>query len=1690
MRIKILCLIVGLLLFSLIPAQAAQRAETVVLVNSASSNYTDAQRYILPYLDHFGLPYTLLDISKTVVTSAIGDYALIVIGHRGLDPNLQYLTTTEQANISSAVRLGSGLVNFDNDLTPNGTSARYQFIQDIFGFSYRPVVNATGVQLASNAPQHYIAALHQAGDGYAIGTMTTSGITAPAGVQVLASFQSVNQPFLSVTNYSLGRAIQWASYQWMDSSLWGPIRGLDDLVWRGMVWAARKPFVMQGMPNFVTMRVDDSQGGFWWVKIANEFQLKPWLGLFYNSISSADIVDLSALVNAKSATASVHAFSNGNFFYYDHRWAADFSDSVIAANFQDATAWHTANNIPISKFLAPHYYEIGTNVFGNLQNWGIEFLGLPTVPGSLYSSSWTMLGPYRLYESPGKSDDNTRPFSYLDYLSVPGHPEFANKFFNALTEIRDDAGYEWYPDNDVAATIGKGTRQVKRALDSMTVATLFTHEYYIQSINLNNWRSILGGITGNVASYSPQYVTMDYAAQYARAKHNSKIASSIYEPTTQILTTTLSGSTDIQTQYYFFANSGTGITQTAAAVPNFSSTAQVIQNAQGGTLNSITVTPSTQTIYTGATQQYTATANYSDGTTQDITGLVTWTSSAKSVATINSSGLASGVSTGNTSITGKLNNISSSAAALTVQAPPLVITTTSLPDALLGQAYSASLSVTGGTVPYTWSVPANALPSGLTLNSSTGAISGTPTSSGTFMFTAKVTDKNSKQATAALSIVVGSQAGYSIWAATTVPDTVDHGADSSVELGVRFTSDIDGYVTSIRFYKASTNTGTHTGNLWSSAGEPLATAIFSDETASGWQQVSFASPVLITAGTVYVASYHTDVGHYSYSRSYFSTEGVDNPPLHALSDSSGSNGVYAYGSASSFPASSYQATNYWVDVVFTPMAPTASLSSISVTPAVQTIAPGATQQYTATGNYSDGTTQDITSQVTWSSSSTSVATINSAGLATAVSSGTTTIKATQGSITSSSATLTVQVTKTLNSIAVTPAAQTIAPGATQQYTATGNYSDGTTQNITSQVTWSSSSTSVATINSAGLATAVSAGTTTIKATQGSITSSSATLTVQVTKTLNSIAVTPAAQTIAPGATQQYTATGNYSDGTTQNITSQVTWSSSSTSVATINSAGLATAINAGSTEITATQGSVTSLPATLTTATGQAGYSIWTGTTVPATLDAGADSAVELGVRFISDSAGYITGIRFHKATTNTGTHRGNLWSSAGALLATAVFSGETASGWQQVSFSSPVAIIAGTVYVASYHTNVGHYSQNRNYFATAGADNSPLHALSNIAGGNGVYAYGSASSFPAGSYMATNYWVDVVFTPMAPAPSLSSITVTPATQTIATGATLQYAAMGNYSDGTTQNITSSVAWSSATTSVAAINSAGLATAVAAGSTSITAALGSVMSPFATLTVQALKTLSSITVTPATQTIATGATLQYAAMGNYSDGTTQNITSSVAWSSATTSVATINSAGLATAVGAGSTSITATLGSIISPSATLTVASQSGTSIWPNTAVPATLDAGADSSVELGVRFTSDSPGYITGIRFYKATANTGTHTGNLWSSTGTLMATAVFTGETASGWQQVYFSSPVAVTAGTVYVASYHSNVGHYSVNRNYFATAGVDNAPLHALSNNSGGNGVFRYGSTSVFPSNSYYATNYWVDVIFTAR
>ena len=428
----------------------------------------------------------------------------------------------------------------------------------------------------------------------------------------------------------------------------------------------------------------------------------------------------------------------------------------------------------------------------------------------------------------------------------------------------------------------------------------------------------------------------------------------------------------------------------------------------------------------------------------------------------------------------------------------------------------------------------------------------------------------------------------------------------------------------------------------------------------------------------------------------------------------------------------------------------------------------------------------------------------------------------------------------------------------------------------------------------------------------------------------------------------------------------------------------------------------------------------------PTTIDGQDANAVELGMRFTSDVNGFVTGVRFYKASTNTGTHTGHLWTSGGILLASVTFTGETASGWQQATFPSAVAISAGVTYVISYLAPNGHYSYTDLFFAASGFDNPPLHAPQDgVGGGNGVFTYGPSGLFPVSSYRSRGYSVDVVVASSVGGTAGPSIT-----------------AVSPGSGATGVSLTAPVA----ATFNKAINTA-----------SVTSANFQLLDPAgAAVPINLSYNSATFTVTMSPPFgFDYGVTYTPSIAAGVQDTSGNTMTSAVFWKFTT-----------ATA-----------------PPGTCPC------SVWPSTATPHTIDSADGNPVELGVRLRSDLGGFITGLRFFKAATNTGTHVAHLWSKDGALLASATFTAESASGWQQVDFPSAIAIAANTTYLASYSAPVGHYSVDDLYFATTAQNAPPLHLLQDGTdGGNGA--YGALGAFPGSTYRSRNYWVDIVFNTN
>ncbi len=370
----------------------------------------------------------------------------------------------------------------------------------------------------------------------------------------------------------------------------------------------------------------------------------------------------------------------------------------------------------------------------------------------------------------------------------------------------------------------------------------------------------------------------------------------------------------------------------------------------------------------------------------------------------------------------------------------------------------------------------------------------------------------------------------------------------------------------------------------------------------------------------------------------------------------------------------------------------AALVSIAINPQSAAIALGTTQQFTATGTYTDGTTQDVTSGVTWSSSDATIAIVSNAvgsyGLATSAGQGVATISATSNSISTSTALTVGQAS--LASIAVAPSSISIALGYGEQFTATAIYSDGSTQDITQSASWSSSVPAVATVSGIGFASGLMQGTTNISAVYGSM-SASGVLAVSA-PALVSIAVAPGSSLVTTGSSVQLTATAVYSDGSTLDITLQALWATSDGTIAAVN-AGMVTGAGDGSVTVTASAGGITSNAVTV-----QAGASAdfyvatngndsWSGTLF--TANAGntdgpfatigkAQSAVQ---GLLGNSPGRINAIT---VLVRGGTYYGQ------SLAFTSADSGTPALGVLWENYPNEVPVLSGGVRVTGWVNTVG----------------------------------------------------------------------------------------------------------------------------------------------------------------------------------------------------------------------------------------------------------------------------------------------------------------------------------------------------------------------------------------------------------------
>ena len=937
-----------------------------------------------------------------------------------------------------------------------------------------------------------------------------------------------------------------------------------------------------------------------------------------------------------------------------------------------------------------------------------------------------------------------------------------------------------------------------------------------------------------------------------------------------------------------------------------------------------------------------------------------------------------------------------------------------------------------------------------------------------------------------------------------LPATPSVSDTSAVELGVQFTPADTGYVTAIRFYKGTGNTGTHTGSLWTSAGQLLATGTFTNETGTGWQTLQLAQSVPVNGGATYVVSYFAPNGHYAADSGFFAAQDYSAPPLSAKGRPSGvSNGVYSSGH--SFPTSTYGNTNYYVDVQFsvddttppvvTGQSPLPGSTSVATTAKPRAVFSRAITQSSLTFTLTDASSAIIPGAVTYDATSLAATFTPTGPLARGA-----TYTVTVSASSAYGVPMTVPVTWSFT-IALTDPLPGSCPcsiwtdstiPAVASVSDTGNVELGVkfTADVDGEIAgikfykgpgnvgthtgslWTSTGTQLASATFVGESTtgwqtvlfltpvAVTANTTYIASYRAPVGGYAATV-----NGLASPVNSGPLHTLAGGAVYTY-GTGFPTSTSSTNYWVDVVYNARDAAPAVASTSPGSDATNVPTSQVV----------------TASLSGQIQSSTPKLALKDAA--NAVVAGTSTYTDSsktASFTANAPLASGTTYTATVSGAA-ALSGAVMSPYSWSFTTAgpTACPCTLFEStarPATIDSGdtsaislgvkfTPSMTSYAVGVRFYKSTANtgthtvsIWSSAGVRLGMATVTGESAAGWQTAKFGQPVQLTSGQQYTASYYA-----PNGHYSASGGFFTVPWTNGIL-GAPVS---AGTYRYGgdafPTDTYNAANYWvdpivqpgSAPDTSPPVV----LSRSPIAGATSVPVGVA----PTAVFS-------EDITTSSLTMTLKTSAGAAVAASTVYDSASrTATLTPNVGLARGTTYTETVSASDLA--------------GNAMTPvSSVFTTAQPSPQpgvcpcSLWDDAATPAVITVNDSATVELGIKFSTDIAGSITGVRFYKGPQNVGIHTGSLWSTSGTRLATGTFTGESSTGWQTLAFASPVAVTAGTTYMASYLTS-GYYSATGG--GVAAIDRSPLHTGSNPA----AYVYGGG--YPTNPSSA-NYWVDPVF---
>jgi hypothetical protein len=557
-----------------------------VVVDTTAPEWPAVDETIFAALRHLGLPYQVMDLSRERLTpERLAQLRGVLLAQARLGPRL---SAADAQALHDAVAAGLGLVCFDGYLDAYASPVR-----EVLGLAGAcPTLTCTAARITHD--RHFITATREAGETvYFYTPVDVARVDAPAFAdpQFCLLTTADNWPAVVARPFGQGRVVVWtlAPVVWTQACF-GHAMGLDDLFWKGIVWAARKPFVMRAMPPFVTFVLDDASSSynhFRYLDVFNAHGYLPLVGAYLDDLDKVmhdvkgqDSQALHAKYQAGLVSVAAHGFTYDHEIYFDHANRCAWPDEVVAENFRRHDRVFKEWGIWPSRMLNAHFGEIGVNTLPYLTERGIEFLD----SARRYGQSW--FEP----EATRRPWEDPAPYHNIGFTfdTQPGVPEFfivaahvrgrrmtveplvATDFLWGHTIFWDEhpAG------NDVAGAAQQALAQIRLGLNSLFYGELMTHEQRIAVLSMGELDEALALIDRGLAKHTYVHRSYEYIAEYARSKVNSRLTAVNVNAGGQV-TCELAGRTTLTTSVYLFTEIEGTIQQRFVDLPAFDGRARV-----------------------------------------------------------------------------------------------------------------------------------------------------------------------------------------------------------------------------------------------------------------------------------------------------------------------------------------------------------------------------------------------------------------------------------------------------------------------------------------------------------------------------------------------------------------------------------------------------------------------------------------------------------------------------------------------------------------------------------------------------------------------------------------------------------------------------------------------------------------------------------------------------------------------------------------------------------------------------------------------------------------------------------------------------------------------------------------------------------------------------------------------------------